>query len=106
MPREAFEELLRLAEGQLDAARRIDAQSLTALNQERQALQASLHASAFAFLSPSDRTELRQIAQQIQVTDARTANCGKSVLSVLSAVLPDAAPTTYSRRGQIRGTLR
>lgn len=103
MPREAFEELLRVAEAQLDAARRVDAQALIALNQERRLLQANFPLGPFTALSAHDRTELFSLASQIQIADVRTLICGKNVLSVLSAVLPDTAPTTYSRRGQLRG---
>ena len=103
MSKVLFEELLSVAEAQLDAARRVDARALMALNEERSALQGSLDGNFAVHLEAGERNDLRLIARRIQAADARTLRCGRDVLSVVSAVLPDAAPTTYSRRGRIRG---
>lgn len=102
-----FEDLLRLAEAQLDAARRVDGATLAALNEERRQLQASLdsggmNSATMAALSLTERAELRGLAVRIQAADARTVACGQNVLAVLASLLPDTAPTTYGRRGQLR----
>lgn len=104
MAQAAFEELLRLAEAQLDAARRVDGAALGALTEERRRVQDELDVDALLNAPEAERAELRQMAARLRALDSRTKACGQSVLSLVSSLLPDAAPTTYGRRGQIRGS--
>jgi hypothetical protein len=103
MARLAFAELLRVAEAQLDAARRVDGARLQALTETRRQLQEDLDVEALFSLPEEERAEVRQLAQRLKAVDARTRACGESVMHVVASILPDAAPPAYSRRGQLRG---
>lgn len=102
MARLAFEELLRVAEAQLDAARRADGNSLQALNEQRRQIQEDLDVEALFTLPEQERAEVRRMAMRLKAVDARTRACSETVLNVVSSLLPDSAPVAYSRRGLLR----
>lgn len=103
MRREAFDRWLALAEAQLDAARRVDPRALSAATAQRDALQRELARTPLAALDETDRAHASEVARKIRAIDLRIHACGSSILAVLDAVLPDAGPRTYGRRGQMRG---
>lgn len=98
-----FEELLRLAEAQLEAARRVDARALGDLAEARRRLQDTIDWDAVLATPPPERAELRALAARLRAVDARTRACGHNVLAVLAPLFPDTAPATYNRRGILRG---
>lgn len=98
-----FAELLRLAEAQLDAARRVDGAALGALTEERRRVQDSLDWDALFAAPDAERAEVRELAARLRAVDARTLACGRNVLAALAPHLPDAGPVTYTRRGALRG---
>lgn len=103
MARLVFEELLRVAEAQLEAAKRLDGATLGSLTEERRRLQEELDISALRATEGEEREEVRRMAARLQSVDKRTMAVGQNVLQVVSSLLPDTPPTTYGRRGQLRG---
>lgn len=103
MARLMFEELLRVAEAQLDAAKHLDGAALNTLTAERRRLQEELDVDALRASEGEEREEIRRMAARLRAVDRRTLAVGQNVLQVVSSLLPDAPPTTYGRRGQIRG---
>jgi hypothetical protein len=100
----AFEELLRVAEAQLDAAKRLDGAALNELTEARRRMQEELDVRALRATEGEEREAVRALATRLQAVDRRTLAVGQNVLQVVSALLPDVPPTTYGRRGQLRGT--
>jgi hypothetical protein len=101
--RERFDRWLLLAESQLDAARRVDPAALQAATDARRALQEELARTPLAALDEGTRAHAAGVARRIRAIDLRVHACGATVINVLERVLPDAAPRTYGRRGQMRG---
>lgn len=100
-PRDRFDRWLQLAEAQLDAARRVDPVGLNAATEARRALQAEL--ARQPALAGADLKHGAAVAKRIREVDLRIHACGAAVLGVLDGLLPDAGPSTYGRRGQLRG---
>lgn len=97
-----LEQWLRLVEGQLEAARRLDGARLQQLTERRALLQGRIDMSAFKKMSAEDRRRAQLILKRIQSLDRRIRACGSAVLAVLDSLLPPVAPVTYGRRGQLR----
>jgi hypothetical protein len=95
---------LRIAEAQLDAARRLDGATLAALTDERRQVQACLDTDTISSWSDDERGRAREFARQVRAIDVRTRAVGNSVVASLTAALPSAGPATYSRRGRVQGT--
>jgi len=103
MSRERFDRWLLAAEGQLDAARRVDAEALVKSTAARKAIQEELSRTPLAALDVDTRAHAAGVARKIRALDLRIHACGATVLAALDRVLPDAGPRTYGRRGQMRG---
>ncbi len=103
MSKERFDRWLASAEAQLDAARRVDPGALLAATEARRSLQDELARTPLAALDAGTREHASSVARRIRAIDVRVHACGATVLNVLDRVLPDAAPRTYGRRGQMRG---
>ena len=103
MSRERFDRWLALAEAQLEAARKVDPAALSVATDARRALQDELARVPVAALDPDSRAHAARVARRIREIDLRVQACGNAVMGVLERVLPDAAPRTYGRRGQMRG---
>jgi hypothetical protein len=101
--RDRYDRWLKAAEAQLAAARAVDASALTTATETRRALQEELAQQPLASLSVADREHALAVARRVRQIDVRIHACGASVLAVLDGLLPDAGPSTYGRRGQLKG---
>lgn len=95
-------EVVRLAERQLDAARRVDAPGLQKATEARKKAQERLDVAGLRRLPVKELVVVRQLLLRLQALDARILTCGQTVLEVISVMLPDGAPPSYSRRGELR----
>lgn len=98
----ALAEVVRLAERQLDAARRVDAVALQRATEARKKAQERLDFPGLRRLPPKDLAIVRDLAAKLQALDARILTCGQTVLEVIAGMFPDGAPPAYSRRGELR----
>lgn len=101
--KEPFDRWLGLAEAQLDAARKVDPALLAAATEARRRLQDELARYDLAQVAGDDRAYAADVARKIQAIDLRIHACGMAVVGALDAVMPEAGPRTYGRRGQLRG---
>ena len=103
MNRSLFDQWLKLAEGQLQAARKVDAKGLARLTRDRAALQDQLSRSPLSLLPQADRAHARAVVLRIRELDRRIKNCAQVVLDSLAMVAPESAPVVYNARGYMRG---
>ncbi len=94
--------MLSAAEAQLAAARTADAAGLLAANAARVEAQAAIDVDALR-ADPSLRAEAVAVARRVRALDLRTQACGQTVLAAIGALDRESAPSTYGRRGLVRG---
>jgi hypothetical protein len=103
MNRKIFEQLLKVVEGQLIAARKLDGVALTRLTRERASLQEQISLSSVVALTPADRSFAKQTLLKIRELDRRIKTCAQLVIDSISTIVPAASPVVYNARGYIRG---
>lgn len=94
--------LLAAAEAQLVAARTANAAALVAANEQRVQAQAQVNVEAIG-RDPAARAAAADIVRRVRALDLRTRACGETVLAAIGALDGGAGPSTYGRRGQVRG---
>lgn len=103
MTKQIFDNLYRIVEAQLAAARKLDGEALNQLTQERSSLQDQITLTGIIGLSTEDRSYAHDILLKIKVLDHRIRTCAQLVLDSLSNVMPVTAPLVYNARGYLRG---
>jgi hypothetical protein len=98
-----FDQWLKIVEGQLQAARKVDGKALQKLTRDRQILQEQLFRSPLQLLPQADRDHAKQVVLKIRELDHRIQNCARVVLDSIAMVVPSSSPNTYNARGYMRG---
>ncbi len=101
--RDRFDVWLQHAEAQLGAALRADPVALETTTEARRVFQVELARQPLLALPATERAHAAGVAKRIRAIDQRIHACGEAALGLLGGLLPDAAPSTYGRRGLLRG---
>ena len=92
--------ILKVAEVQLEAARKMDVEKLTEATARRQDLLFELELENGHVVSTE---ELDKIREKLELVDRRLMNVLKVVSNVCEVVNPPRSPTTYGSNGRIKG---
>lgn len=103
MARPEIERWVEVAGELLEAARRLDSERMQSLAEERMGLQDRIARSQPSRWSDEERREAAEAAGRVRRIDERVRACGSIVLQAIGQALPGSAPSTYGRRGALRG---
>jgi len=101
--RNLFDQLLKTAEAQHLAARRVDGVALARLARERAMIQDQISMPALIAMNPADRAYAKGILLRVRELDRRIRCCAQLVIDSISTIVPAAAPMVYNARGYLRG---
>lgn len=99
-------ESVKVAEHQLEAARKFDARALTQMTERRQDLlfELGLIEQDPAVLRRDDR--VRTLVKQLRIFDLRLEKVLNAATRVLADVMPQGAPQTYGANGRLAQAYR
>lgn len=95
------QELIRITEQQLDAARALDGAALGELNGQRADRTFELHVQLQDGISDEERPELATRFAELRALEIRLERVAGTVANVLDTARPPKRVATYGRRGRI-----